>query len=430
MKAAVVGGGITGCATALHLASQGFDVELYEQSSSLGGILQDLRINGECYFNGCQYLNVSAPWFSDLRERIDCAFNEFEHTYGSCTELFGEQVLHQDFAQPVARISCAGLSAITGTDLKARLEAYPHEIAAKVIEWTRGFASNAERLHSSCAAAMQIPRVYFQNSDQTIMNLKRSSTTADELLGLPRSVINPGARLARACLPTHGFNDFFLHFEKLLKKSNVKISLRNPITPRKVRGDSREVRFFSRRAEISPDLLIWCANPVALIKAAGCGKLDNPVSHVRVFCCDITKSPAHIKPHYLQVFSPFVDVIRIYVYMLGEKPKASIECFDRGEDPRKAIAYAEDLFEAFGMKVSLKPVLGISQKRHVLYTVDDYERFRNFRLRAKALGVVDGAWEMYGRDSKIDRILSDIKPDYRGAIIPSNSEESAMPHSS
>ena len=40
---AVVGGGITGCVTALLAAKKGLDVSLYEISDSLGGVLKDLK---------------------------------------------------------------------------------------------------------------------------------------------------------------------------------------------------------------------------------------------------------------------------------------------------------------------------------------------------------------------------------------------------
>mgnify|MGYP003641625162 CR=1 FL=1 len=95
--AAVVGGGITGCAIALDLTRLGFQVTLYEAKPLLGGILRDLESDGRWYFNGCQYLRTEQVWHKALPEALQGNLYRFAHYYGSYTDLGFGPVSHEDF---------------------------------------------------------------------------------------------------------------------------------------------------------------------------------------------------------------------------------------------------------------------------------------------------------------------------------------------
>ena len=41
-KIAIIGGGITGCISALYCSALGFNVEIYERRNKLGGIISDI----------------------------------------------------------------------------------------------------------------------------------------------------------------------------------------------------------------------------------------------------------------------------------------------------------------------------------------------------------------------------------------------------
>ena len=97
----IVGGGITGCVTALACRERGMDVTLYEMSSDIGGVMKALVFDGQTYFNGCHYFDRETPWFEALRERIDFRFEDFEHRFGSITGLQSETRVVEDYAQPV-----------------------------------------------------------------------------------------------------------------------------------------------------------------------------------------------------------------------------------------------------------------------------------------------------------------------------------------
>ena len=49
MKAVVIGGGITGCLSALELIERGFEVTIFEASPRLGGILRDITVNEKIF---------------------------------------------------------------------------------------------------------------------------------------------------------------------------------------------------------------------------------------------------------------------------------------------------------------------------------------------------------------------------------------------
>ena len=48
-KLGVIGGGITGCITALHAAKKGYEVTLFEKDKILGGILKDTKLNEDIF---------------------------------------------------------------------------------------------------------------------------------------------------------------------------------------------------------------------------------------------------------------------------------------------------------------------------------------------------------------------------------------------
>ena len=63
-KAVVVGGGITGIATALYLNKKNFNVSIFESKDKIGGILRDTQFNNEIYYSNCQYLNKNSKWMN------------------------------------------------------------------------------------------------------------------------------------------------------------------------------------------------------------------------------------------------------------------------------------------------------------------------------------------------------------------------------
>jgi len=136
MNIAVVGAGFTGCMAALHAARRGAAVTLYETAPQIGGVLRDVDVEGQRYFNGCQYLREPALAELGLTEGLV----KFPHEYGSLTALGQPPRLLDDCAQP-ALDGEADIQPgpIEGTALE-RLQAYGRHAPA-LIEWARGLAT-------------------------------------------------------------------------------------------------------------------------------------------------------------------------------------------------------------------------------------------------------------------------------------------------
>ena len=49
-KIAIIGGGITGCVSAIYYAKLGHKVEIYEKEKNLGGVINDLESNNTFFF--------------------------------------------------------------------------------------------------------------------------------------------------------------------------------------------------------------------------------------------------------------------------------------------------------------------------------------------------------------------------------------------
>ena len=48
-KIVIVGGGITGCVSAIYCAQLGFKVEIYEKKNSLGGVISDIELENDFF---------------------------------------------------------------------------------------------------------------------------------------------------------------------------------------------------------------------------------------------------------------------------------------------------------------------------------------------------------------------------------------------
>ena len=80
-RIAVIGGGITGLAAAMHLAREGFDVSVFEKSDDIGGLASGKIINSNIYEYGPHFFHTNNPEI--LKEIKNIAGNElirFERT--------------------------------------------------------------------------------------------------------------------------------------------------------------------------------------------------------------------------------------------------------------------------------------------------------------------------------------------------------------
>ena len=101
---AIIGGGLSGCASALYLQSKGHNVTIYEKDSNLGGVAKDLRFDKKNYFNGPNYLDPNSLLIKLIKK--EKFFKRIIDTknllYGSYTDIFGVENISDDFAHPIS----------------------------------------------------------------------------------------------------------------------------------------------------------------------------------------------------------------------------------------------------------------------------------------------------------------------------------------
>jgi len=409
MKVVVVGAGITGCISALNLLKRGHEVSIYDSSGSIGGVLQDITINQDNYFRGCQYLNSCSTWFSEIRDELTCNYQEFEHTYSSYTSIFSEKIVHDDFVGPVVNQTIEGFDSEEkiSDSLETRLSHYPKSIKAGLLPWLNRFSHNLNNLHQNCVHGVQLSRIYFNYDDADLIEQKKKSCIADNLIGIPRSIINPNIPYPKTSLPAKGFNHFFKSLKEYLVSCGAQFSFNSPITPK--RESNGDIRFFCREQSVESDLILWTGNPVPIIYAAGLGKLDNPVCKMILYVCDLDDQSILVSPHYIQVYSQDTVITRIFTYTIGRINRATIECFyDTDITPQEVVADANKILIDSGFNIKLLVEGSILQRRYIFYTIEDYKKIEMFEKYASQTNIIGGGWHIFGRDAKIEAIANNI----------------------
>ncbi|MEO9902754.1 FAD-dependent oxidoreductase [Nisaea sp.] len=408
--AAVVGGGITGCATALDLARLGFQVTLYEAKPLLGGILRDLESDGKWYFNGCQYLRTEQAWHKALPDTLQASLYRFEHYQGSYTDLGFGPVSHEDFESPVFDAPTDGLADLetyrARASLADRMRCYPPAIGEAVLGWLRHLGADPEAIDAGNAYYVQLGRLYLRGDDKAVDALKANSPVAGDLLGLPRTVRGEGRPIGS--LPVNGYNAFFDVFESVLTEAGVAIHKGQPVVPR-FENDTAILRL---RGEASrPDLVVWAANPTPVIAAAGLGRLDDHFVDVTVSAGHIFGPGLPADPHYMQVYSTGSPVTRIFTYPREGGHCVTVEHVPDGWSLPDLQAHVQEISRSFYGDVRIEIAVQQPQRRHIFFSPADRARFDAFRglCMTRYLNFVDGAWESYARDPKINGIASTLR---------------------
>ncbi len=397
MKVTVIGGGFTGCMTALECAREGHEVSLWESADRLGGVLLDIKTENGTYFNGCHYLRQasveSLGWPDD--------FVEFPHEYGGVTALNnnGIRVL-DDTAQPSIEGAAKLLDApsIEDTALE-RLNAYGL-CATDLIQWAKPFGDLAQ-LDWRCLGPMQLARLHFPE-DVNVPRLKMESHRADQLLATPRRL--RGQTADPAWLPKRGYSQLFNKLEKTLIDLGVSIRLRSPVKP------SIEAGLFSLRSRtetINTDAVVWTSNPHPLLNRVFGKHLDTPPIFMKLLVGDLSKgSQLPVSPpYYWQVFDKSSCVVRLYVYELAGVMRFSAETFDIVDD-NTAWRDLQRVMQICGLGDGHKLASVVKQSRYVNFSPSEFKAFETLTPRMLELGVIPGGWQHYGRVEKVRHIAS------------------------
>tara|TARA_B100001123_G_C15189787_1_gene978827 strand:+ start:67 stop:1323 length:1257 start_codon:yes stop_codon:yes gene_type:complete len=413
-KAVVVGGGITGIATALYLNKKNFNVSIFESKDKIGGILRDSQFNNEIFYSNCQYLNKNSKWMNlFFNDTFKKEFFTFHQTYSSYTDIFDHITIDNDYAMPVSenKIDLSNYQNFKNiNNIDDRFSIYGSMHKKALLDFSSKYYDNLSKLHSSCIFHMQLSRLYFKNL-KDIQNLKKESKIIDELFGLPRTKLFNDKKQIECSIPINGYNYFFDKLSDFLRKEGIKVFCNKTLKP--VLDDPKKtspLSLFSRKEKINADVIVWCSNPVPLIKVCNIGILDNPYTKYKsIFSRTINGSKIK-NPHYIQVYSKNTNITRIYFYStIDNSNKVTIEAIDKNIDFEKDLKFAENILKKCNFDLDLKfENQFANQKRYVLYTNDDFIKFKKMDDFVKGKNIICGSWTNYARDEKINEIYNKI----------------------
>lgn len=437
----VIGGGFTGCMTALRLVQAGHQVTLYETQPHLGGTLRDYEEPGfgRRFLKGCQYADVDAPWHAATEGLVREHLDRVPHTMGSVTRQGGDIHVAHDVAVPVLGGALPARAQHANTVLADAATTSLAEHFATYDAWAPWLTQYAERsghaagtLSAYAALGMQLSRVVAADIPSAeVLACKSRSAWADAYLAVPRRARSGSA--LQALVPRSGWTAFFDALRVLLVQQGVVVHTGVPL---RVKGANGHIAI-EAPALPSSAVYVWAGSPVPLHKAfgdafpgAGIARLDNTaVSAVHVHA-DVTGWEGPV-PHYVQWFDTNSPLFRLYVYRMSDRVQACFEC--KGpltmDVARTVLADVAQQCTSMGLadpngllrftSVSLAPL-----RLHHLQTVRDVEQLSRLAQQLAAWqpdstspirAMIDGAWLAYGREQKLREIKDALMQ--RGLVL-------------
>lgn len=405
-KVIVVGGGITGCISALHLSEKGHKVELFESSLNLGGVMKDCIYNDNIYLSGPQYLNVESEWIKKILKykSLNQTLRRINYKYASFNDLFGEEIFKPNFAQLATSLKFKEIKKKKYSKLLSKIKCYQSNISTPLQYWLERFVKKHDKIHANCAEVL-IGRILFLSDIEKIRLLKRSNNYSDELLGLEDLKYH----LNQAFLPTNGFDNFFLELKKILIRKNVQIFLGSKILLKK--NNHNEQSIFNQTNEIICDHVLWTANPVPLIKNLTGELLDNPFNNCFMIFMNFNKISQDTKDFYIEIFSKKSNITRIFVYKTQNSFKLTAEGIftNKKIELKFEVDFIKNILNRYIVNGEVSETFQIKKfSKHNLYTLKDYNLFKKIKNKQNKK-FIHGAWEVLVREKKINNIFQNIE---------------------
>ena len=403
MNLNIVGSGFSGVISALMHHKKFNKINLFEMKPLIGGILNEIRFQKSNYSNGCQYLSIENEWYKKIKNIEDLSLIEFDHKYGSYTNLDEKTYVSNDVAGPIFDIDKLATKEFNfdknTQSIDQKLNFYPKFIRRNISNWIKTFIKDSSIIHEECMESLQASRVFFNKNNDQILDLKKKSLEYDYLLGVPRKYINQNP--LKAAIPYKGYTHFFSILKSFLQ-NEYKINFNNSNNI-KVSEIQNKIQFNNSSINIKAnDIVLWTSNPVPLFKNLNIGQIENPYIKMKLYHFDLLNIDGLKDDYfYIQVFSINDKILRIYFYTINDEKKILVESlFDSNEDEIKKSLMK--IIEQFNLKITFKFIHTSIQLRHILYTIEDKKKFDNFDFYHE--NIISGAWQIYSRDKKINKI--------------------------
>ena len=333
-----------------------------------------------------------------LKSDLDIALTyRVQEKAGGIAQALG---ICKNFAGPVypGSINIKPIKTKNFKSLKDRINIYPTEISFYLSQWFKKIGVNIEEAHHTAGTGFQASRIYCVDMKEKMKSIKKSSTIADQLYGLPRNNIN--LNKLQSLLPASGFNKYFEHLENIWKE-NIKLkTICNPI-----KFNNKVYLNYGDKSEC-PNMLLWTANPTPLFKKIFDVKLDSNKHHAETLFGFLEKEVT--TPFYIQVFSQYSNILRIYIYNINNRGCYTIEKAFDDTDDRTVVTQAQKIINNF---FSVKLIKNLARKRslrYFVYTVRDYELINHYRKNNNIDNLIFTNFLSYGRDDKVKSIIQKL----------------------
>lgn len=399
----VVGGGITGCITALRLARAGHAVTLIESKPFLGGTLRDFAAGDIAFLRGCQYLEATAPWLAPIATLVARHLITVPHAMGSYTvqdgvvrTATGVAVPLLGGALPAAATVDTPLDDVTLADRVARYGAWSPTLRA--LAERSGYP--ASTLAADAAIALQMIRVLPADVPvAAVIAAKREWAWADARIAARRE--SRGATDPVAMVPRAGWSPFFGDLHAELESVGVMVRT----------GSAAKVSLHGAQLRAVLDgqpldgTVVWAANPVPLAPLFGLGTLDNAFVPATNIHARVT-SWHGITPLYVQWHDADSPLLRVYLYEWGGEQRACLECYGSlgAADAERMVHRVMREMAPWGAGLTLADPIADKHRRHHLLTAADVTRLHALERMLGEADAVGGAWTEYGREQKLAAI--------------------------
>lgn len=407
---AIVGGGITGCITALILRKKGHHVRIYEGKPKIGGILRDYKDEGNVFFQGCQYLNLNNNWFQECYEFLKNDLNIFDHTYGSYVEIKDKKFHSSDFACPVFeninldQLHKTSVEKFANGSLSSRLNFYPTDIKNFLLNLLKKNDLNPNEIASFNAINLHFERITSLNQIDQIHALKKDDINLENLLAVQRKKIFKKKLLG--ALPKNGYDLFFENLELTLKKLGIEINTSSPINPD---WNGNKLEISTKNKKINADQIVWTGNPTYLVKNFSSDNLDS--IKWKIHQANFNLKNKIETPKYITVFSEISPISKIYIYNINKNSKISIEYHQSDYSSDDIKQKTIDILKCFNINIDIdeQSYNKKIQIRYNIISLHDKEIIEKFLIRTKNTNLISSPWLHYGRDKKIGGILNNLK---------------------
>ena len=405
MKTIIVGGGITGIATALFAKKLGLkNIYLFEKTNSIGGILKDIKINNEVSFlRNCQYFASDSLIFNVIDKNL---FYEFKHSCGTFSRFNGNLIARNDFAGPTFNLNEGEILSdidLNKDDINSYFQCYPKPIRSELNKlFTR--ISDSSSIHPSCLFSLQLQRIFIQDKVNEILNLKSQNQAHDKLYGLPRKIL--GLNDSFSCLPIGGFDKLFSNVYKQLIDSGINIKFNSNLEPI-FEENSFFLKIKGKKINSANDLIIWTADPNKFLTMDKKKLKYSPLNMINYYF----KINQYIKnPFYIQVFDIKTPILRIFIY----ENSVIVETLKNNESEKEIISNAIKIIKNFDEKLVYKEyqpkdVFSRKETRFTLFDAQIYHKLRNLNENSiDKYNLLFTPWHLHGRELRINNIFENM----------------------